>query len=195
MLLPRFIDIDGKRYLWRDLVALLRAQATAKAEQPTLFPLSEDCRPAGERSAAERYQMPSLFTVLERTDRGGGCFLISLLGDGSSKSRVCRKCWPSVILLRNMIVIAAQALAVRIILKAEWRAADRTFGIIWHLEFACSTCPFFNYVGLLSALGTSLYRRLASILCCHMTLDGECLIKRGCQGRSQLWLRAASGTE
>ena len=33
MPLPRFIEIDGKRYLWRDLVALRRAQATPKAEQ------------------------------------------------------------------------------------------------------------------------------------------------------------------
>lgn len=70
MPLPRTIDVDvdGKRYLWRDLVQLRRAQATPKQEQPTLFPLREDCRPAGERSAAERYQAPNLFTVLERTD-------------------------------------------------------------------------------------------------------------------------------
>ena len=68
MPLPRFIDIDGKRYLWRDLVALRRAQATPKPEQPTLFDMREDCRPAGERNAAERYEAPSLFTVLERGD-------------------------------------------------------------------------------------------------------------------------------
>ena len=67
MTLPRFIEIDGRRYLWRDLVALRRAQATPPAEQPTLFTLREDCRPAGERSAAERYREPTLFTVLERT--------------------------------------------------------------------------------------------------------------------------------
>jgi hypothetical protein len=35
--------------------------------QPTLFPLHEDHRPAGERTAAERYSEPSLFTVLERS--------------------------------------------------------------------------------------------------------------------------------
>jgi hypothetical protein len=68
MPLPRTIDIDGKRYLWRDLVALRRAQATPKQKQPTLFPLREDCRPAGERSAADRYQAPSLFTALEHSD-------------------------------------------------------------------------------------------------------------------------------
>jgi len=65
MPLPRFIDIDGRRYLWRDLVQLRRTQGTPKQEQPTLFPLREDFRPVGERSAAERYQAPSLFTRLE----------------------------------------------------------------------------------------------------------------------------------
>lgn len=66
MTLPRFIEIDGRRYLWRDLVALRRAQAKTPAQQPTLFALREDCRPPGERNAAERYCEPSLFTVLER---------------------------------------------------------------------------------------------------------------------------------
>jgi hypothetical protein len=66
MPLPRFVEIDGRRYLWRDLTALRRAQATPPAEQPTLFPLREDCRPTDERTAAKRYSEPSLFTVLER---------------------------------------------------------------------------------------------------------------------------------
>ena len=56
MALPRFIEIDGRRHLWRDLVALRRAQAKPPAQQPTLFPLREDCRPPGERNAAERYR-------------------------------------------------------------------------------------------------------------------------------------------
>jgi hypothetical protein len=68
MPLPRFIDIDGRRYLWRDLVALRRAKAQPAAQQPTLFTLREDHRPAGERNTAERYREPSLFTVLERSD-------------------------------------------------------------------------------------------------------------------------------
>jgi hypothetical protein len=68
MALPRFIEIEGRRYLWRDLVALRRAQAKPPAEQPTLFPLREDCRPPGERNAAERYQAPSLFARLERAE-------------------------------------------------------------------------------------------------------------------------------
>jgi hypothetical protein len=49
MTLPRFIEIDGRRYLWRDLVALRRAQTTPAAQQPALFALREDHRPAGER--------------------------------------------------------------------------------------------------------------------------------------------------
>jgi hypothetical protein len=67
MPLPRFIEIDGRRYLWRDLVALRRAQAKPPDQQPTLFPLREDCRPASERTAAERYREPSLFTRLEHS--------------------------------------------------------------------------------------------------------------------------------
>ena len=44
MPLPRFIEIDGKRYRWRDLVALRLAQATPPATQPALFELREDSR-------------------------------------------------------------------------------------------------------------------------------------------------------
>jgi hypothetical protein len=36
-------------------------------EQPALFTLREDHRPAGERNAAERYSEPNLFTALERS--------------------------------------------------------------------------------------------------------------------------------
>jgi hypothetical protein len=68
MSLPRFIEIDGRRYFWSDLVALRRTQAKPPAQQPTLFALVEDSRPAGERTAAERYREPSLFSVLDRVD-------------------------------------------------------------------------------------------------------------------------------
>lgn len=68
MALPRFVTIDGRRYLWRDLVALRQAQTEPRPEQPTLFELREDHRPAGERNAAERYRAPSLFTRLEQPD-------------------------------------------------------------------------------------------------------------------------------
>jgi hypothetical protein len=62
---PRFVEINGRRHLWLDLVAMRHAQAAPKFEQPALFELREDHRPAGERNAAERYREPSLFAVLD----------------------------------------------------------------------------------------------------------------------------------
>ena len=60
---PKFIDIDGRRYLWRDILELRQQQRrVAKAQQPALFELHEDCRPATERTAADRYLEPSLFS-------------------------------------------------------------------------------------------------------------------------------------
>ena len=60
---PRFIDIEGTRYLWSDLVELRRAQLAAwrEAQQPTLFELIDDSRPVTEHSATDRYLEPSLF--------------------------------------------------------------------------------------------------------------------------------------
>jgi hypothetical protein len=55
---PRFITLDGKRYLWRDLVTLYRAQAKPTAPQPTLFAMHDDRRPPSERNAAGRYREP-----------------------------------------------------------------------------------------------------------------------------------------
>ena len=66
MTAPKFIDIDGKRYLWRDIVKLRQEQCRAAAEaapvQPPLFALREDFRPITERTAAIRYLEPSLFS-------------------------------------------------------------------------------------------------------------------------------------
>jgi hypothetical protein len=63
----RFIEVDGKRLLWRDLVEKRREQlrAAAKATQPALFELRDDSRPVSERTAARRYLEPSLFTLLD----------------------------------------------------------------------------------------------------------------------------------
>jgi hypothetical protein len=63
---PRFITIDGKRYLWRDPVMLYCAQAKPTALQPTLFAMHDDRPPPSERSAAGRYREPGLFAGLER---------------------------------------------------------------------------------------------------------------------------------
>jgi hypothetical protein len=59
----RFIEIDGKRYLWRDILELRREQRKAfrQAQQPALFALKDDRRPAAERTAAGRYLEPLLF--------------------------------------------------------------------------------------------------------------------------------------
>ena len=64
---PALIEIDGKRYAWRDLVQKRREQlrVAAKAVQPALFELKDDSRPAIERTIAGRYLEPSLFTLLE----------------------------------------------------------------------------------------------------------------------------------
>jgi|HubBroStandDraft_6_1064221.scaffolds.fasta_scaffold377896_4 hypothetical protein len=58
-----FIEIDGKRYLWRDILELRRSQIKAHAavRQPVLFQLRQDCRPAATRTAAGRYFEPTLF--------------------------------------------------------------------------------------------------------------------------------------
>jgi hypothetical protein len=53
MALPRFIEIDGRRYLWRDLVALRRAQATPAAPCARIIGRSASAtRPSGIASRA-----------------------------------------------------------------------------------------------------------------------------------------------
>ena len=64
---PSLIVIDGKPYRWRDIQQLRREQraATERAMQLALFDnLPDDSRPAHERTASDRYQQPSLFTLL-----------------------------------------------------------------------------------------------------------------------------------
>lgn len=67
MAAPKFIEIDGKRIAWREVLQRRREQlqAMAKAETPALFELKEDHRPIAERTAAGRYREPSLFTLLD----------------------------------------------------------------------------------------------------------------------------------
>jgi len=51
-----------------ELVRLRREQrqAAVDPEQPALFELREDCRPAADYTAAGRYLEPTLFTLMER---------------------------------------------------------------------------------------------------------------------------------
>lgn len=76
---PDSIVIDGRAYRWRDIVELRRQQIAAwkaaRPDQPALFPLREDCRPKPERTAAGRYQEPSLLDCLRlvlEPQKGGG---------------------------------------------------------------------------------------------------------------------------
>ena len=58
----RFIEIDGKRYLWRDILLRRREQVRRERQpQATLFELKEDARPVSQRSAARRFAEPTLF--------------------------------------------------------------------------------------------------------------------------------------
>lgn len=61
---PLFIIIEGRRYLWNDLLKLRREQQKAtKKRQLTLFELMEDSRPASQRTAEGRLTEPTLFKV------------------------------------------------------------------------------------------------------------------------------------
>jgi hypothetical protein len=58
----RFVEIDGKRYAWKDILQKRREQLTqSRQPQPTLFELRDDARPPSERTAAGRYSEPTLF--------------------------------------------------------------------------------------------------------------------------------------
>jgi hypothetical protein len=58
----RFVEIDGKRYAWKDILKERREQLQQSPQpQPTLFDLKEDARPPTERTAAGRYLEPTLF--------------------------------------------------------------------------------------------------------------------------------------
>ena len=60
----RFVEIDGRRYLWRDLLKLRREQrAEERRAQLALFELKEDRRPASQVSADGRYSEPTLFKI------------------------------------------------------------------------------------------------------------------------------------
>jgi hypothetical protein len=59
---PRYLVLDNKRYLWRDILKLRREQCkVAEQAQPALFNLHDDERPKSQRTAAARYEEPALF--------------------------------------------------------------------------------------------------------------------------------------
>jgi hypothetical protein len=69
---PDTLIIDGRAYSWQALCDLRRQQLEAwRAAQPTqlaLFELKNDTRPIADRTAAGRYEQPSLLgDMRERT--------------------------------------------------------------------------------------------------------------------------------
>jgi hypothetical protein len=70
---PDTIIIEGRAYSWRVLLEARRAQLeawrAARPQQPPLFPLKEDARPKCERTAAGRYQEPTLLALLQQMKR------------------------------------------------------------------------------------------------------------------------------
>ena len=56
--------VNGRAFSWKQLCALRRAQVeaerAARMTQPALFELKEDHRPQAERTAAGRYEQPTL---------------------------------------------------------------------------------------------------------------------------------------
>jgi hypothetical protein len=61
----RYVLIDNKRYEWKEILRLRREQSEAerRAQQPTLFELRDDCRPASQQTPRGRYEEPTLFTM------------------------------------------------------------------------------------------------------------------------------------
>jgi hypothetical protein len=61
----RYVWIDHKRYEWREILRLRREQLEVErhVQQPTLFQLRDDIRPASQQTAGGRYEQHMLFKV------------------------------------------------------------------------------------------------------------------------------------
>jgi hypothetical protein len=70
---PDILIVDGRAYSWRRLCELRSAQLeawrAAQAQQPALFALKDDCRPACERTTSGRFAEPSLLQWLTEKPR------------------------------------------------------------------------------------------------------------------------------
>jgi hypothetical protein len=69
---PDTLIIDGRAYSWQAICQLRRQQLeawrTAQPRQLALFELKNDTRPVAARTAAGRYEQPSLLCLIrERT--------------------------------------------------------------------------------------------------------------------------------
>lgn len=60
----RFVEIDGRRHLWREILKLRREQGEeGRQAQLALFELKTDRRPALQDTADSRYREPTLFKI------------------------------------------------------------------------------------------------------------------------------------
>ena len=61
----KFIELDGKRYAWSELLRLRREQqkAARQPQQAALFETYDDSRPVSQQTASGRYAEPTLFKV------------------------------------------------------------------------------------------------------------------------------------
>jgi hypothetical protein len=59
------VDINGQRFLWRDVLKMRREQekAARQPQQETLFALKDDTRPVSQQTADGRFSEPTLFKV------------------------------------------------------------------------------------------------------------------------------------
>ena len=58
---PRYLVLDNKRYLWRDILKLRREQCKAAQQaQPVLFNLQDDERPKSQRRFLARESLTTL---------------------------------------------------------------------------------------------------------------------------------------
>lgn len=57
----RYVEIDGKRYLWRDILQMRRDQRKRERQpHPTLFELKKDMRPPSQHTVDGRFSEPLL---------------------------------------------------------------------------------------------------------------------------------------
>lgn len=62
--MPKYINVEGRRWRWSDLLKLRREQAKASRQaQPLLFEVKEDSRPPSQTTADGRYSEPTLFKL------------------------------------------------------------------------------------------------------------------------------------
>lgn len=73
---PDILIVDGHAFSWQRIVELRKQQLEAwnaeQCRQHALFKLTEDCRPATERTAAGRYREPTHFSMLMEPPSGKG---------------------------------------------------------------------------------------------------------------------------